>query len=198
MKRQAQSQPATRGVAGWRKGRAAPASAWRRVPACMAGVAVPETWRRGVLRQVDAVAFMSEVTFSGPETRNPAPLPVRGSDRSVADFFLRASSSRTCGLGNKDEYEERGTADRRADRRGLREVEGGGVALHAADINMDPVCLSTDGRCLRVKPPAGRIAPARLQPKSCAVHGCRRRNAQRRRACGHASACTSGWNPGRR
>jgi len=141
----AKNQPATQCMAGWwmTDGRALRVDAFARprMPRHATGIAVPVVLLR-VFSKRKAMWFMSEVTFSGPETRNPAPLPVRGSDRSLAVMCLRASSSRTCGLGNKDEYEERGTADRRADGRGLYQVEVGRVGLHGAEINMRALRLS--------------------------------------------------------
>lgn len=138
------NQPATRCVAGWRMRDAlrVDAFAQARMPRHAPDIVAADVPLQRVFSKREVVWFMSEVTFLGPETRNPAPLPVRGSDRSLAVIRLRASSSRTCGLGNKDEYEERGTADRRTDGCGLHEIEVGGVGLHGAEINMRVFGLS--------------------------------------------------------
>jgi hypothetical protein len=72
-------------------------------------------------------------------------------------FLLRASSSRTCGFGNKHEYEQR----RRGDGRGAGRV-GGGVALqHGVEITTALSALSSVaargggacGRIVRKGPP---------------------------------------------
>lgn len=199
-KRQTKNQPATQCVAGWwmTDGRARQVDAFARprMPRHAADVAVPAVLQQRVFSKRKAVWFMSGVTFSGPETRNPAPLPVRGSDRSLADFRLRASSSRTCGFGNKDEYEERGAAERHADGRSLHGIEVGGVELHGAEINMRAARLSIP-QCVFAGETAGRScrdSTVALET-TCRASPWRRRsgrNAQRPEAARMRAGCAPG------
>src|SRR5690606_2785994 len=76
-------------------------------------------------------------------------------------FLLRASSPRTCWLGNKYEYEQR----RRGGGRG-RSQAGGGVALqHEAEITICAMALSTLADVIVRKSFASRFAAAWLRLK---------------------------------
>ncbi|SOO32040.1 hypothetical protein XAP6164_750008 [Xanthomonas phaseoli pv. phaseoli] len=63
-----------------------------------------------------------------PETRNPAPLPVRGLIEALCVCCLHEVSSRTGWRGNKYEHEKR--RSRRAEGRGHQSVRGGGAVRH--------------------------------------------------------------------
>lgn len=90
-----------------------------------------------------------------PETRNPAPLPVRGLIEALCVCCLHEAASRTGWRGNKYEREKRSC--RRAEGRGQEGVRGGGVLRHGGEIN---IALSAC-QLLRLKlPGAGMKAPA--------------------------------------